>query len=77
MTNTKKRLRINIVDFLTEIIHIFPSKGDARRTLKENGVSVNKEKISDSYLVNLSSVLNSKYILVQKGKKNYYIAVLK
>jgi tyrosyl-tRNA synthetase len=64
---------VNIVDFLTDFTQIFPSKGEARRTLKENGVSINKEKISDTFIVNTSSVLNDKYILVQRGKKNYYI----
>jgi tyrosyl-tRNA synthetase len=68
---------INIVDFLTDFTQIFPSKGEARRTLKENGVSINKEKITDSFVVNLASVLNGKYILVQRGKKNYYIVGLK
>jgi len=68
---------VNIVDFLTDITQIFPSKGEARRTLKENGVSINKEKITETYVVNLSSVLNEKYILVQRGKKNYYIVKCK
>jgi tyrosyl-tRNA synthetase len=68
---------INIVDFLTDATQIFPSKGEARRTLKENGVSVNKEKVSETYTVSLSSLLNEKHILVQRGKKNYYIVVPK
>jgi tyrosyl-tRNA synthetase len=67
---------INIVDFLTDVTQIFPSKGEARRTLKENGVSINKEKIADDYVVNQSSILNGKYILVQRGKKNYFIVKL-
>jgi tyrosyl-tRNA synthetase len=64
---------INIVDFLTDVTQIFPSKGEARRTLKENGISINKEKITDTFVVTLDAVLNGKYILVQRGKKNYYI----
>ena len=68
---------VNIVDFLTDFTQIFPSKGEVRRTLKENGVSINKEKIPEIFVVNTSSVLNDKYILVQRGKKNYYIVVLK
>jgi tyrosyl-tRNA synthetase len=67
---------INIVDFLTDVTQIFPSKSEARRTLKENGVSINKEKTTDTCVVNQSSVLNEKYILVQRGKKNYYIIIL-
>jgi len=68
---------VNIVDFLTDMTQIFPSKGEARRTLKENGVSVNKEKISDSYIVTPFSILNEKYILIQRGKKNYHIVIAK
>ena len=64
---------INVVEFLTEVTQIFPSKGEARRTLKENGVSVNKAKIDETFVVNHTAVLNEKYILIQKGKKNYYI----
>ena len=64
---------INIVDFLTDTTQIFPSKGEARRTLKENGVSINKEKVSELFVVDVNAVLNGKYILVQRGKKNYYI----
>jgi tyrosyl-tRNA synthetase len=67
---------INIVDFLTDVTQIFPSKSETRRTLKENGVSVNKEKITDDFVVTSSVVLNGKYILVQRGKKNYYIVII-
>jgi tyrosyl-tRNA synthetase len=53
---------------------IFPSKGDLRRTVSGGGVSINKEKVSDpELLINSSYLLNGKYLLVQKGKKNYYI----
>jgi tyrosyl-tRNA synthetase len=48
-----------------------------RRALKENSLSINKEKISDTYQTNAGSLLNDKYILVQKGKKNYFIVVAK
>ena len=64
---------IPVLDFLTDHSHIFPSKGEARRMLKDNGVSINKTKVTDTYTVNLDSLINGKYILVQKGKKNYYI----
>jgi tyrosyl-tRNA synthetase len=64
---------IGIVDFLTDITRIFPSKGEARRTLKENAISVNKEKVGEDCMVDMNSLLNGKYILVQKGKKNYYL----
>ena len=64
---------INIVDFLTDKTGIFPSKSDVRRSIKENAVSVNKEKVGEAFVVGANNLLNKKYILVQKGKKNYYI----
>jgi tyrosyl-tRNA synthetase len=67
---------ISIVDFLTDTTQLFPSKSEARRTLKENGISINKEKITENFIVDAAAVLNGKYILVQRGKKNYYIATL-
>jgi tyrosyl-tRNA synthetase len=68
---------INIVDFLAGETGIFNSKGEARRMLKDNGVSVNKEKVGEGYQVSEKDLLNGKYILVQKGKKNYYLVKTK
>jgi tyrosyl-tRNA synthetase len=64
---------INIVDFLSDKTNIFPSKSEARRMLKEGGVSINKEKAPETLIIDETRLLNSKYILVQKGKKNYYL----
>jgi tyrosyl-tRNA synthetase len=66
---------INIVGFLAEMTGIFPSKGEARRMLKEGGVQINKTKVDDSFVLNQESLLNEKYILVQKGKKNYFLVI--
>jgi len=65
--------KINIVDFLSGVTRIFASKGEARRMLKEGGVAINKEKITENFEINESRLLNNKYLLVQKGKKNYYL----
>ena len=62
-----------VVDFLAEHTNIFASKGEARRMLKDNGVSINKNKVKEDLVVNADMVMNGHYILVQKGKKNYYI----
>ena len=67
---------IGVIDFLAEKTQIFASKGEARRMLKDNGVSINKTKVKDDYTINLSDLLNKKYILVQKGKKNYFLVIL-
>ncbi|HET8573759.1 MAG TPA: tyrosine--tRNA ligase [Edaphocola sp.] len=55
---------------------VFASKGEARKMLQSGGFSINKEKISGTeHKLNASMLLNDKYILFQKGKKNYYLAV--
>ena len=65
---------INVLDLLAEETQVFPSKGDLRRTIKGGGVSINKEKIqSDEISIGSDRLLNDKYILVQKGKKNYFL----
>ncbi len=64
---------VNIVEFLADLTQIFSSKGEARRMLKEGGVQVNKAKVDESCMVDSQTLLNGKYILVQKGKKNYYL----
>jgi tyrosyl-tRNA synthetase len=64
---------IDIVDFISDKTGIFPSKSEARRSLKENAISVNKEKVGENVTIGIQNLLNNKYILVQKGKKNYYI----
>jgi len=64
---------VGIIDFLAEKTNIFNSKGEARRMLKDNGVSVNKEKVKDDFQIGTKDLLNDKYILIQKGKKNYFL----
>jgi tyrosyl-tRNA synthetase len=66
---------INIVDFLADMTQIFSSKGEARRMLKEGGVQVNKTKVNESFVVDQHILSNGKYILVQKGKKNYFLVI--
>ena len=65
---------MSIVDFLTQT-EVFSSKGEARKMLQGNGVSINKEKVTDAKVVGKEDLLNDKYILVQKGKKNYYLII--
>jgi len=65
---------IPLIDFLTEHTAIFPSKGEAKKMLSGGGVSINKEKVEDQNLViNASNLIKERYILAQKGKKNYYL----
>jgi len=62
-----------ILEFLAESTNIFASKGEARRMIKDNAVSVNKQKVKDDFVVSEGDLLNGKYVLVQKGKKNYFL----
>ncbi len=65
---------IFIVDFLAESTKVAHSKSEARRMLKEGSILINKKKITDDFVVGTASLINSRYVLIQKGKKNYYIA---
>ena len=53
------------------------SNGEARRELKQNAISVNKEKVKEDYLITETDLINNKYVLLQRGKKNYFILVVK
>lgn len=69
---------ISVFDLLADITNIFPSKGELRRTIQGNGLSINKEKYTDlEGVINDSFLISNKYILVQKGKKNYYLILAK
>lgn len=67
---------VGIIDFLVQT-EVFTSKGEARKMLQGNGVSVNKEKVDENKTLGNEDLLNDKYILVQKGKKNYYLIIVK
>ena len=68
---------ISIIDFLSHKTGIFSSNGEARRMLKEGGVQINKQKAGEDLILDESFLLRKKYLLVQKGKKNYYLVIVK
>jgi len=69
---------IGPLDLLAERTTIFPSKGEARKMIQQNGFSLNKEKLTDPATpLTDANLLNGKYLLFQKGKKNYYLVVAK
>ncbi|MCF8218434.1 MAG: tyrosine--tRNA ligase [Bacteroidales bacterium] len=68
---------MDIVTFLAEASGVFSSKGEARRMLKSNAVSINKVKVDENRQITAEDLLNDKYILVQKGKKNYFLVRVK
>lgn len=66
--------KISLVELCTEQTKIFSSKGEMRRLIQGGGLSLNKDKIADAdVLVDESILLNERYILIQKGKKNYFV----
>ena len=70
----KDDLKENIVELLAVKSSVFPSKGECRKMVQGGGVSINKEKAdSPELIINESELLNNKYLLIQRGKKNYYI----
>ncbi len=64
---------MGILDFLAAKTGIFKSNGEARRMLKDRAVMINKKKIDENYQLSSGDLLKGKYILVQKGKKNYFL----
>ncbi len=68
---------IKVVDLLAGTTEIFPSKGELRRTVQGNGLSINKVKIADAdMIVTKDELIGEKYLLVQKGKKNYFLIIV-
>ena len=68
---------ITLVDLLADATDIFPSKGELRKTMKAGGVSLNKEKVTDAeQTVTTTELLADRYLLAQKGKKNYYLIIV-
>jgi tyrosyl-tRNA synthetase len=68
---------INIVDLLADKTSVFSSKGELRRTIQGNGLSINKDKVeSPDLLIDSSFLINNRYILAQKGKKNYSLIIV-
>ncbi|MBE9602129.1 tyrosine--tRNA ligase [Pedobacter sp. MC2016-24] len=67
---------LDAATLLAEKTAVFPSKGEAKKTIQGGGVSLNKEKIKEAGSVfNTENLLNDKYIIVQKGKKNYFLLI--
>ncbi len=64
---------MDLTAFLAEKTGIAKSKGEARRMLKEGSVSINKQKVTEETKVDASHLINDKYVVVQRGKKNYFL----
>jgi len=69
-------LSSGILNVLAEKTKVFTSKGEARRMIQSNAVSINKERITEDFQLSENNLLNGKYILAQKGKKNYFLIIV-
>ncbi|MBW4890589.1 tyrosine--tRNA ligase [Mucilaginibacter sp. HMF5004] len=68
---------IGVLDLLAVKTTVFPSKGEAKKTIQGGGVSINRVKIvADTEVFNASNLINNKFLVAQKGKKNYYLIIL-
>ncbi len=76
VSREKLSLGIKAVDLLTEEAAVFPSKGEMRKTVQSGGVMINKEKLeSFDETISLTHLIGNKYILAQRGKKNYFLLI--
>lgn len=68
---------LNIVEALAAKSNFLPSNGEARRSLQANSISVNREKVGEDYIITSNDLINNQFVLLQKGKKNYFILHVK
>ncbi len=64
---------LDIIGALAEHTGFLKSNGEARRALKENSISVNREKVTDTYSISEQDLINNQFVLLQRGKKNYFV----
>ena len=73
ISKSELEIGINIVDILNEKTGFFKSNGEARRALSANSISVNKQKVDETFILNADHIINNQFVLLQSGKKNYFI----
>lgn len=66
---------LDMIGALSAKTGFLASNGEARRELKQNSISVNKEKVGEDYMISVSDLINNKFVLLQRGKKNYFVIV--
>ena len=67
---------LDLIGALSAKTNFLSSNGEARRELKQNSISVNKEKVKEDYLITEADLINNKFVLLQRGKKNYFVMVV-
>ncbi len=73
ITKTDLESGLDMIDALAGKTNFLKSNSEARRALKENAISVNKEKVKEEYTITFSDLIANKYVLLQRGKKNYFL----
>ncbi|MDD4209409.1 MAG: tyrosine--tRNA ligase [Bacteroidales bacterium] len=66
---------LSVVDVLAEKTTVFSSKTEVRRLIKEGGLFINKNKITEDLVITIDFLINNQYMLIQRGKKNYYVII--
>ena len=74
---SKEDLKEELLEIFATKTDFMKSKGEARRALQQNSISVNKDKITEEYQLSENDLINNKFILLQRGKKNYFVVVVK
>lgn len=64
---------VDVVAALNEYSGFLKSNGEARRALKENSIAINREKVAEGYVISDKDLINNQFVLLQRGKKNYFI----
>ena len=67
----------NIIDLISDTTGFLKSKGEAKRELTGNAISINKNKVDESFSVSKNDLIDGKFLLLQKGKKNYFVVKVK
>ncbi len=67
---------LGMIGALAAKTNFLASNGEARRALKENSISVNKEKVKENFTISKEDLIANKYVLLQRGKKTYYLLVV-
>lgn len=76
ISRSELEVGLDMIGALAAKTNFLGSNGEARRELKQNSISVNKEKVSEEYLITKEDLINNKFVLLQRGKKNYFVLVV-
>lgn len=77
ITKNEIENELNIITVLNEKTGFFKSNGEARRALTANAISINKEKVTENYMLSNKDIINNQFVLLQSGKKNYFVIRIK